>query len=43
MKTGTVVCARTTEGRVVRLKATESSGNAFDVTGKSQAVVWNAD
>ncbi|MCP9987210.1 hypothetical protein LUX01_11415 [Streptomyces sudanensis] len=42
MKTGMVVCARTTEGRIARLKAVETSGGALDTTGRFQAVVWNA-
>ncbi|MEU7556604.1 hypothetical protein AB0B01_30510 [Streptomyces sp. NPDC044571] len=41
MKTGMVVCGRTNQGRVVRLAVKQLAGQAFDVRGTFEVVVWD--
>ncbi|WP_412074991.1 hypothetical protein ACLF6K_02510 [Streptomyces xanthophaeus] len=41
LKTGMTVCAKTDEGRVARLTAKETSGQASDTQGTFDVVVWD--
>ena len=41
MKTGLVVCARTNDGRLARLTVKELTGQASDMSGVFDVVVWS--